>query len=1027
MSTKTEVARKTIVAEKNISKDVSLPGVKLDPHKQKLSNSNKDKVESGIFEIDAKAENSAEYYGTYSKPGLAKLLAAIRVDINYHKAEGCYLFYEKNNLEIPVLDVMAGYGACLFGHNYQPFVDVYKDCLAQKRPFLVQASKRGQVGLLGKKLDEILHASTGKHFVSITLNTGAESAEAAFKYSDFRRKSQAKKQWHYFERAFCDAQAALQDGQAKMDEASLNKIATKYQLNPGLPQSEVLRDWRSSIQNIIFSASSVGLGLKNSYHGKTTGALQLTHGESFRLPFAGLGPTTEFIDQEDISSLQEAVAHNSIQILFPCVVDGSIICKEIPFCLISALFIEPIQGEGGVRPIDKEFLAACRACADQNDFLLVFDEIQCGMGRTGTMLYSEQQQVVADIYLLSKSLGGGLSKISVACVDREKYEPVFDQIHSSTFAEDDFSAAVAISALDEIQNNTELTENIKQQGRYLLEGLSSLKQRFPDVIQDVRGTGLLIGLEIKNQIGRDSYVFKVLSEAKLLGHVIAGYMLREHQIRIAATMSDNFVIRIQPPALITQQECDYLLSALENVANIIDRANAYELCKYLVELESESTPTLTERKFPDLDLIEDYRGRNNGLPNKIDPNVKSVTFVGTPSSAFVMAEGETSFKKFSQAQLIQFFGQVCEVLGPVELQTNTIISNTGEKINFRLVGIMYEPHYVVRHLRSQNVEHMVADVDTELQSAIDRRAQAFGLGTYTSIFTNNGKSLATDQISITTGNALTVGMGFRGLLTLAEEKDIELKSATLGVLGAGGNIGTVYSELLADHVPALVLFGRKDRLEKLYDVTYKIYANAASDIQSGRFLETSVAAKLKDTETWKHALEKIEQQGLENIGEFIHNQLIEEFGEDVPVKVTSDTNLVSTVNLLLTASNAPKPIIYSDMMGSHPTVICDVAVPQDVDDSVAQECPNVNLIRGGLCRMPNNPEVAMLGSYTIGNGVAYACMVETMLMGFESYKGHGSYGPISKSQVHKFLSLADVHGFKLESMKVTNPFDLKPN
>ncbi len=978
------------------------------------------------IDINAKAVSAASKgYQNYSRPGLSKLLKAIRVDVNYHKAEGCYLYYNNGETEVPVLDVMAGYGACLFGHNYPPFVDVYQQLLQEKRPFLAQASERRNTGLMGEKLNELLQRATQKQFVSLTFSTGAESVEAAIKYADFRRKSITSQVWQQFNSVYCNSRVELQQHTLSLAPEVAHKLSACYGVYAKKPAMELLASWRDKVEEQLHTATTLSLSLKKSYHGKTTGALQITYGEPFRLPFAGLGPRNEFIDPSDDAALTDILESNSLTVLMP-VVNGNVLsCVEQKVNLVGALFIEPIQGEGGVQPVAAEFLQACRKEADERDFLLVFDEIQCGMWRTGTFLHSEQQGVAADVYLLSKSLGGGLSKISVTSIDRAKYDEGFDQIHSSTFAEDDFSAGMALSALNELDNSTDLVDNINSQGRYLLEGLLSIKDRYPNVIRDVRGVGLLIGLEFRSQIGRDSFVFKVLSEAKLLGHVIAGYMLREHQIRIAATMSNNFVMRIQPPALITKEECDYLLGALDDVANIIERANGYALCRYLVNLERSPTSFLLAREFGAPEDVEDYRGRNNGIPNEIDSGIKSVTFVGTPPSAVVMAEGETSFRKFSKHQLIQFFDQVSELLGPVELQTSTIKSATGEKINFRLVGIMYEPNYVVKNLRRNNVKHMVADVETELQDAIHRQDQSFGLGTYTSIFTNNGKTLNSDQISITTGNALTVGMGFRGIVKSAREKNIELGSATLGVLGAGGNIGTVYSELLADYLPSLILFGRENRLERLYDAAHKIYKNAVEDILQGNFLPSSVAARLQKSETWKAAREKIERSGTNGIGEFIYASLDEEFGDNIPVKVTSDTKLMSMVNLLLTASNAPEPIVFSNMLGKHDIVVCDVAVPQDIDDSVVRDCPNVHLIRGGLCRMPDNPEVSMLGNKIIGSGVAYACMVETMLMGFEPFKGHGSYGPISKQQVHKFLSLADLHGFELESVKVTNPFDQK--
>jgi len=144
------------------------------------------------------AESETADYLEYSRPGLGKLLKAIRVDVNYHKAEGCYLYYKNEDTEVQVLDVVAGYGACLFGHNYQPFVEIYQKYLLEKRPFLAQASKRDANGLLGKKLNELIFKATNKNYVSLTFNTGAESAEATIKYADFHRKKITTQIWNKF-------------------------------------------------------------------------------------------------------------------------------------------------------------------------------------------------------------------------------------------------------------------------------------------------------------------------------------------------------------------------------------------------------------------------------------------------------------------------------------------------------------------------------------------------------------------------------------------------------------------------------------------------------------------------------------------------------------------------------------------------------------------------------------------------------------------------------------------------------------
>ncbi len=126
---------------------------------------------------------------------------------------------------------------------------------------------------------------------------------------------------------------------------------------------------------------------------------------------------------------------------------------------VSGIFVEPIQGEGGIHILSKDFLEFCRRTASEHEIPLIFDEIQCGMGRTGTFTYSEQTGVIADYYLFSKSLGGGLSKISALLIKDTLYEEDFGFIHTLTFAEDDHSSALALTDLNLLERNESLYQN----------------------------------------------------------------------------------------------------------------------------------------------------------------------------------------------------------------------------------------------------------------------------------------------------------------------------------------------------------------------------------------------------------------------------------------------------------------------------------------------------------------------------------------------------------------------------------------
>ena len=138
---------------------------------------------------------------------------------------------------------------------------------------------------------------------------------------------------------------------------------------------------------------------------------------------------------EDIEFDDDGVAHLVTRVVDPVV----------------ACFVEPIQGEGGVRPLTEPYLKALRAIADTYGFPLIFDEVQSGMGRVGTFLASEPAGVRGDYYVLSKALGGGLAEIGALLVQRDRYQHEFGYLHTSTFAEDDFASGVALAALDLIE------------------------------------------------------------------------------------------------------------------------------------------------------------------------------------------------------------------------------------------------------------------------------------------------------------------------------------------------------------------------------------------------------------------------------------------------------------------------------------------------------------------------------------------------------------------------------------------------
>lgn len=255
------------------------------------------------------------------------------------------------------------------------------------------------------------------------------------------------------------------------------------------------------------------------FHGRTMGALSLTHKENFRLPFAPLVPGVTFVPFNDLVAFERAMSDR-----------------------VCAVFIEPIQGEGGVLLAEAEFLAGLRRLCDQHQALLVFDEVQCGLGRSGRLWAHEWSGVKPDIMTLAKPLGGGLP-IGATLVTESIAEAIEVGDHGSTFAGGPLVCSVACAVFDEL-SRPELLQRVEQNGKQLRAGLLALGSHR---IKELRGRGLLVGVQLKGPV-------KPLIEAA-----------RQRGLLVINAGED--VLRICPPLSITPEEIE---SGLEILAESMD-------------------------------------------------------------------------------------------------------------------------------------------------------------------------------------------------------------------------------------------------------------------------------------------------------------------------------------------------------------------------------------------------------------------------------------------------------------------------
>lgn len=288
----------------------------------------------------------------------------------------------------------------------------------------------------------------------------------------------------------------------------------------------------------LYTKRSKVISTINSFHGKTFGALSATGRDLFREPFQPLMSGFSHVPFNDVGALEECIDFET-----------------------AAVIIEPIQGEGGIIVPDDGYLRSVRELCDKHAALLICDEVQTGLGRTGKMFAVEHSNVVPDIITTAKALGGGIMPIGAFTAKKHIWEEyvVSPFLHTSTFGGNPLACAAAIATIGVIQSEG-LIEQAEKGGTYFIESLRAVQVKYPEVIKEIRGKGLMIGVE-------------------LVKEGIGGFLMSEfinQGILAAYTLNNPKVIRIEPPLTITQDLIDQVVSIFEYAVK-----NAYDMLEDL--------------------------------------------------------------------------------------------------------------------------------------------------------------------------------------------------------------------------------------------------------------------------------------------------------------------------------------------------------------------------------------------------------------------------------------------------------------
>lgn len=266
------------------------------------------------------------------------------------------------------------------------------------------------------------------------------------------------------------------------------------------------------------------LALEHSFHGRTFGSVATTHKAKYREPFAPVMPGVEFVKFNDVADLRAKFSNE-----------------------VCAILVEAIQGEGGVCPISQEFFAEARALASSTGALLVVDEIQAGMGRTGKWCAYQHYGIQPDVTTLAKAIAGGIPMGVVLCTE-EVARAIHPGMHGTTFGGGPLACAVAIAVIDTIESE-HLLENATKVGDYFQNQLRTLAKRH-DAIVDVRGKGLMIAAEL---------------DSAELGKTVVAEMLKRH---IVINCTSETALRFLPPYILKREDVDTAIAALDEIFTV---------------------------------------------------------------------------------------------------------------------------------------------------------------------------------------------------------------------------------------------------------------------------------------------------------------------------------------------------------------------------------------------------------------------------------------------------------------------------
>jgi acetylornithine/succinyldiaminopimelate/putrescine aminotransferase/predicted amino acid dehydrogenase len=721
------------------------------------------------------------------------------------------------------------------------------------------------------------------------------------------------------------------------------------------------------------------LSTDRSFHGKTLGALSATGNAEYQKDFGAPAPHFDAIPFGDAVALRLAFAERPAH--------------------YAAFLVEPVQGEGGIVEPPRGYLAEARAICRDAGVLLVLDEIQSGLGRTGALFACEAEGVVPDVMALAKALGGGLVPIGAVLCSEAAYTSTFAMKHSSTFAGNALACRAGLATLELLtRDNRRLVRRVARNGRRLRRRLGALARRYPHLIAEIRGRGYMLGIRFR--VNRDLWPDSLLgavAEQGLFTPVFASYLLNVEGVRVAPTLNGSSVIRIEPPLTFRWCDCEELLTALGRALEAFSQGDTARVLRGILHGEPQ---------LPSSTLPPGLRAAR--CPEPVDGETR-FAFLMHPIDDANIADFDPSLKVLDSDELRTVGRDVAGLLEPFVVSRARITSPGGQKIFGEFIALPWTAAQMAAMPRHK----AVAGVRAALGLARSRGAQLVGLGAFTSIVTRGGLDVSREGIPVTTGNSFTAVSSAQAAAIAVAALGGYFGAATRAtIVGAGGAIGRAVALLLAENVGRLTLVGNPDRdpaaiRRRLLAVAADICRHLATGYHQGcsfvsgslfaRFLAECRGAPDPDAsaEAFAALVGRLERRGALTL-------------------TTAVDEVLPSADLVVTATSATGSIINPGSLRAG-AVVCDLSRPANVGREVVLARPDVLIIDGGIIEVPGRPD---LGRFGLGPGLAYACMAETMLLALDGHLQNSSLGTdLTAESLCRLRDSARRHGFRVAQLR----------